>query len=63
MIQALTSACFLSTVFYDFTGLERQNVIQTYLKPLKEYDKKPSRITNHQKRILKKKEKRKKKVK
>lgn len=40
MIQAFTSACFLSSVLNDLTGLERQAVIQTYLKPLKKYDKK-----------------------
>lgn len=37
MIQAFTSASFRS---FDLTGLERQAVIQTNLKPLKKHGKK-----------------------
>lgn len=40
LLFALLAACCLSSVLHDLTGLERQAVIQTYLKPLKKYDKK-----------------------
>lgn len=47
LLLALLAACFHSSVLYDLTGLERQAVIQTYLKPLKKYDKKKKAIKNN----------------
>lgn len=42
LLLALLAACFLSSVLYDLTGLERQASIQTYLKTTKEIWQKES---------------------
>lgn len=47
MIQAFYFCMVFSSVLYDSPGLERQAVIQTYLKPLKKYDKKKKAIKNN----------------
>ena len=63
MIQAFicVTCCVMSLFCFTWFNWIRQAVIRTYLKPLKKYDKKPSRITNHQNGILKKKKRKKKK--